>query len=40
MSFQGGPDGGVKATYLEVSTAFSAYSIWKILPSGDKEEHS
>ena len=27
-------------TYLEPSTAFSAYSIWKILPSGDSDEHS
>ena len=27
-------------TYLEVSTAFSAYSIWKILPSGESDEHS
>lgn len=27
-------------TYLEVSTAFSAYSTWKILPSGESEEHS
>ena len=28
------------AAYLEVSTAFSAYSTWKIRPSGLSELHS
>jgi hypothetical protein len=34
------PLNGSLFAYLDDSTAFSAYSIWKILPSGLSEEHS
>ena len=33
-------NGKYGAAYLEVSTAFSAYSTWKIRPSGLSELHS